>query len=67
MAVLAGVRPLPRVDLLVHFQAVSSVETFPTLPAAEGARASVETLMVPQQLLESEALPTDLTRVWSHT
>lgn len=67
VAVLACVRPFSCVDLLVHLQAVSSVETFPTLLAVEWADFGVETLMVPQQLLQSEALPTDITHVGSHT
>lgn len=67
VAVLACIRPFACVDFLVHFQAVSSVETFPTLLTVKWADFSVETLMVPQQLLKSEALPTDITRVGSHT
>lgn len=67
LAVLARIRPFSCVDFLVHFQAVSPVETFPTLFTVKWTDFSVETLMVPQQLLKSEALPTDITHVGSHT
>lgn len=67
VAVLARVRPFSGVDLLVHFQAVSSVETFPALLTVKWANLRVETLMVPQQLFQSEALPTDVTHVGPDT
>lgn len=66
-AVVAPVRPFACVDLLMHFQAVSSVETFPTLLTVKWPDLGVEALVVPQQLLQGEALPTDITCVWPHT
>lgn len=67
VAVLARVRPFSGVDLLVHFQAVSPVKTFPALLTVKWADVCVETLMVPQQLLQSEAFPTDVTHVGPDT
>lgn len=67
VAVLAVIGPLSRVDHLMHFQAMGSVEALTTLFTAKRADLSVETLVVPQQLLKSETLPTDITGVWSLT
>lgn len=67
VAVLAVKRPLSCVDHLMHFQAVGSVEALSTLFAAKWPDLSVETLVVPQELLQGETLPTDITGVWSLT
>lgn len=63
VAVLTVVGPLPGVDHLVHFQAMGSIEALATLFTAEWADISMETLVVPQQLLQCETLPTNITGV----
>ena len=67
VAVLAVIGPLSCVDHLMHFQAVSSVETLSTLLTAKWPDLSVETLVVPQELLQGETFPTDITGVRSLT
>lgn len=67
VAVLAGVRPVFRVDYLVHFQTVCSLKALPALFTAEQPHLSMETLVAPQELLQGEAFPTDVTGMWSLT
>lgn len=67
VAVLAVIGPLPRVDHLMHFQAVGSVEALTALFTAKRPDLGVETLVVPQELLQGETLPTNITAVWSLT
>lgn len=66
-AVLAVIGPLSCVDHLMHFQAVSSIKTLSTLFTAERPDVGVESLVVPQELLQGETFPTDITGVWSLT
>lgn len=67
VAVLAVIGPLSCVDHLMHFQAVSSIKTLSTLFTAERPDLGVESLVVPQELLQGETFPTDITGVWSLT
>lgn len=67
LAVLAVIGPLSRVDHLMHFQAVGSVETLSAHFTAKRPDLSMETLVVPQQLLQGETLSTNVTDVWSLT
>lgn len=67
VAVLAVISPLSRVDHLMHFQSVGSVEALTALFTAKRPDLSVETLVVPQELLQGETLPTNITGVWSLT
>lgn len=63
----ADVGPLPRVDPLVHFQAVSSVKTFPAVFALKRANGTVKILVSLQELLQGKTFPTDVTGVRSLT
>lgn len=67
VAVLAVIGPLSCVDHLMHFQAVGSIEALSALFTAKRPHLSVETLVVPQQLLQGETLSTNITGVWSLT
>lgn len=46
---------------------MSSVEALSTLFTAKRTDLSVETLVVPQEVLQGETLPTNITGVWSFT
>ena len=65
VAVLAYVGPLPCVDHLVHLQAVGSVEALPALLTAKRPDVGVESLVVPQQMLQGETFTTHITGVGS--
>ena len=67
VAVLAVIGPLSRVDHLMHFQAVGSVESLAALFTAKRPDLTVVTHVVPQQLLQGETLPTNITDMWSLT
>lgn len=67
VAVLAVVCPLFCVDNLVHFQAACSLKALPALFTAERPHLSMETLVVPQELLQGETFPTDVAGMWSLT
>lgn len=67
VAVLAAVRPLFCVDHLVHFQTVCSLKALPTLFTVEQPHLGMETLVVPQEPLQGETFPTDVTGMWSLT
>lgn len=64
VAKLTVIGPFSRVNHLVHLQTVSAVETPSALLTGERAHVAVETLVIPQQLFQSEAFSTDITGVW---
>lgn len=49
------------------FETVGSVEALPAQLTAKLPNLGVKTLVAPQELLQGETLPTDVTGIWSFT